>query len=59
MELIEGTNAVFSIGLLLKTKNKRNQFADEVTTALYNIHSHKCESQNLLAPYFSIFVLRK
>lgn len=57
MELIEGTNAVFSIGLLLKTKNKRKQFADEVTTALYNIHSHKCEKfGDTLNPTFSCWL---
>lgn len=43
MELIEGKNAVFSLGLLLKTKRKRKQFADEVVTALHQIHSHTNE----------------
>lgn len=43
MELITGKNAVFSIGLLLKSKRNRKQFADEVTTALHNIHCHKNE----------------
>ncbi len=38
MELIEGSNAVFSLGLLLKSKKDRRKFADEVTTALHSIH---------------------
>ena len=41
MELINGSNAVFSLGLLLKSKQKRKRFADEVTTALHNIHCRK------------------
>ena len=41
MELIEGSNAIFSLGLLLSSKRKRKQFADEVTTALQSIHSCK------------------
>ncbi len=43
MELIEGSNAVFSIWLLLQCKRRRKQFADEVTTALHNIHCRKNE----------------
>ncbi len=43
MELIEGSNAVFSLGLFLKSKKRRKQFADEVTTALHDIHSRKNE----------------
>ena len=41
MELIEGSNAVFSLGLFLKSKKARRQFADEVTSALHDIHCHK------------------
>lgn len=40
MEHIEGCNAVFSIGLFLKSKRKRQLFADKVTTALHDIHCH-------------------
>lgn len=41
MELIEGSNAVFSRSLLLKSKKGRKKFADEVTTALHDIHCCK------------------
>lgn len=54
MELIEGSNAVFSLGLFLSSKRKRKQFADEVTTALYNIHCHKNDKfGDTLCPTFS------
>lgn len=43
MELIEGSNAIFSLGLLLASKRRRKQFADEVTTALHCIHNYKNE----------------
>lgn len=54
MELIEGSNAVFSLGLLLKSKRNRKQFADEVTTALHNIHCCKNEKfGDTLCPTYS------
>lgn len=57
MELIEGKNAVFSIGLMLKSKRKRKQFADEVTTALHKIHSCKNEKfGDTLCPTFNSWV---
>lgn len=43
MDLIEGSNAVFSLGLLLQSKRKRKQFADDVTTALYAVHCRQNE----------------
>ncbi len=53
MELIEGGNAIFSLGLLLSSKRKRKQFADEVTTALHSIHSCKNEKfGNALCPTY-------
>lgn len=54
MELINGGNAVFSLSLLLQSKRKRKQFADEVTTALHNIHCHKSEKfGDTLQPTYS------
>ncbi|MDE6473472.1 MAG: aminoglycoside phosphotransferase family protein [Clostridia bacterium] len=54
MELIEGSNAVFSIALLLRSKRKRKQFADEVTTALHNIHCCKNEKfGDTISPTYS------
>lgn len=54
MELIEGSNAVFSLGLLLKSKRGRRQFADEVTTALHNIHCNKNDKfGDTLCPSYS------
>lgn len=54
MELIEGSNAVFSLGLLLKSKKGRKQFADEVTTALHTIHCCKNEKfGDTLCPTYS------
>ncbi len=43
MELVEGSNAVFSLCLLMQSERKRRQFADEVTAALHSIHSHTSE----------------
>lgn len=38
MENIDGKNAFSSLGMLFKSKRKRLEFADEVTTALHEIH---------------------
>ncbi len=43
MDLIDGSNAVFSTGMLLQSKRKRLKFADEVVTALHEIHCVKNE----------------
>lgn len=38
MERIDGKNALFSLGMLLMRKSRRLRFADEVTSALHEIH---------------------
>lgn len=54
MELIEGSNAIFSLKLLLKSKKNRKKFADEVVTALHDIHCCKNEKfGNTLSPIFN------
>lgn len=41
MEYIDGKNALMSLGMLIKSKRKRLDFADKVTTALHEIHKQK------------------
>ncbi|MDE5653993.1 MAG: phosphotransferase, partial [Clostridia bacterium] len=43
MELIEGKNAMMAFGMLLQSKRKREKFADEVTSALHQIHCNKSQ----------------
>ncbi|MDE7070724.1 MAG: aminoglycoside phosphotransferase family protein [Clostridia bacterium] len=41
MERIEGKNALMAFGMLVQSKRKRDKFADEVTSALHQIHCYK------------------
>ena len=41
MTKVAGKNAFYSFGFLLASKKKRMQFADDVTTALHQIHEVK------------------
>lgn len=43
MEFIEGRNALFSLSFLLKSKSRRLEFADKVTSALHEIHCRKSD----------------
>lgn len=57
MDLIEGSNAIFSIKLLLKSKENRKKFADEVVTAIHGIHCCKNEKfGDTLSPTFSSWI---
>ncbi len=40
MEMIEGKNAGMDISLLLRSRKKRMEFAEKVTTALHSVHCH-------------------
>ena len=41
MEKIAGKSALFALGMLLLSKKRRREFADEVTTALHAVHACK------------------
>ncbi len=57
MELIEGSNAVFSLKLLLKSKKNRKKFANEVVTALHDIHCCKNEKfGDTLSPKYNCWL---
>lgn len=43
MEYIDGKNALRSLGMLVQSKRKREEFADKVTTALHSIHCYKSD----------------
>ncbi len=43
MEYIEGNTALMSLGMLLISRRRREKFADEVTTALHELHKNTAE----------------
>lgn len=54
MEKIDGKNALTAFGMLFLCKRRREQFADEVTSALHEIHCRKSDRfGDTLAPVYA------
>lgn len=43
MEMLEGRNACMDVSFFLTSRKKRMEFAENVTSALHSIHSHKSD----------------